>query len=237
MLIISSLLFFLSVLRFRNAITSTIGNTIKIRGGKTFRTPIKNFYLIVAVITALSFSAGHTLKLQEKKTTLEMPERLLEKAVQPITPIIEQQVGSQLESIVGPQFEQKLNVSGSREILEFLKEESGETLEEGTVRQKLGLRPEQLEGIEITEQGNIDLSGALPGATALMQEKIEKALARYQKYVIVTLAVVLFLSIHFLSRLALIFCPPLVTILLAVLKKTGTIQVVTETVKAERFVL
>ncbi len=225
------------MLWFRNALTSKIENTIKIRGGNTFRTPIKYFYLTIALVTALSFSAGHALELQEKKTTLEMPERLLEKTVQPITPIIEQQVGRQLESIVGQQFEQNLNVSGSREILEFLKEESGETLEEGTVRQSLGVRPEQLEGIKITEQGNIDLSGALPGATALMQEKIEKVLARYQEYVIVTFAVVLFLSIHFLSRLALIFCPLFITILLAVTKKAGFIKIAIENVEAERFTL
>jgi len=237
LLTVSSLLFFLSLGWFRNGLIKTIENTIEIRGGRTFRTQIKYFYLIIAVVTALSFATGHALELREKQVTLKIPEKLLERVVQPFVPVVEKQVGNQLENLVGQQFEQKLNVSGRKEILEFLKEESGETLNEGSIRQKLGISPERLEKVEITKDGNIDLSGALPGATQLLQQRIENILARYQEYVVVFLSTVLFLSAHFLGRLALIFSPVLTTILLAIFKKADIIKVTKETVEAERFTI
>ena len=237
LLIISSLLFFLTLLWLKNALTRKIKNIIKIRGGGTFRTEIKYFYLGIAFVTAASFASGHTLKLQEKQQTLKVPERLLDQLAKPLAPVIEQQLGEQLENLVGQQFEQKLGISGEKEILEFLKQESGETLTEGSVRTQLGLSPEQLEKIEITEQGKIDLSGALPGATTLLQNKLENLLAKYQEYVVIFLATILFLTVHFLGRLALVFCPLLVTILLAIFRKLGIIRVTTEQVEAERFEL
>ena len=237
LLIVSSFLFFLALFWLRTALIKKIGNIIKIRGGGTFRTEIKYFYLAIAIVTTLSFATGHTLKLQEKQQTLEIPERLLDRLVTPLAPIIEKQLGQQIENLLGQQFEQNLDVSGQKEILEYLKQESTETIQEGTTRQELGITPEQLQKIEITEQGNVDLSGALPGATGLLQNKIENLLAKYQEYVVVFLATVLFLSMHFLSRLALIFCPVLITILLAIFKKLSIIQLTTEQVEAERFTL
>ncbi|MEA2020288.1 MAG: hypothetical protein U9M98_00955 [Patescibacteria group bacterium] len=216
LLTLSSSLFLGALLLLQYNLHGKIENTVKIRKGFRFQPQIRQFYLLIALIISLSFAIIHTLNLQKNATTIEVPEKML-----------------------GERFESQLGIQDQKEILEFLRQESMESLSEGSTRQELGFSPEKLklEEIKITEEGNLDLSKALPDATEPLQRKIEAELAKHQQKIVFFLAALLFLIIHFLSRFALIFSPILTSLLLAFLRKTKLIQIATKQVESEYFIL
>ncbi len=239
LLTLSSALFVISLYLVRKSLQTKIENTINIRRSALFQPQIKQLYFFIALIMGISFAVGHSINLQKNATTLEIPERIIEQAAEPFTPFVEQQIGTQLQSLLGSRLESQLGLTNQKEILEFLKQESMESLTEGSARQQLGFNPENLdlEKIEITEEGNLDISKALPGATQILQEKIEKEVAENQQKIVIILAFLLFVTTNFISRLALIMAPLLSSLFLTLSRKTGLIQLTTKKVEAEYFKL
>ena len=233
--IISGGLIFAAIFKLGLEIQSGIKNTLKIRVGETHPPRIRSFFLTVALIFSLNFAANFFIKT-EQTGGFQIPDKLLEEVITPFIPLLENQLGEQIERQFGKQFEERLGVAGEEEILRFLGEELRETLGEGEGRQQFGLTPENLnlDKIKISPKGKLDLSGAVTDLAAALNKQIKTFVTPYQKYIAVLAAVGLFLSIHFLGRVALLFCPPLIALSLYIFKLTKFARMEKETVEAER---
>ena len=236
--IISSLLFFAAAFKLGLEIQSSLNNTLKIRVGETYPPKIKSFFLAVALILSLNFAVSFFIKTKQMGG-LKIPVEILEKATTPFVPLLEDQLGKQIERQFGERFEERLGIQGENEILKFLGSELEETLKEGEGRQRFGLTPENLslDKVKISPEGKLDLSEAIPDLAETFKNQIETFIAPYQKQLVILLAVSLFLAIHFLGRIAVLPCPLLIALSLYILKVTKFTKIEKEMVEAEKLKL
>ena len=233
----TTILFFAAIVKLGFATRKAVQNRIRINAGELYPSKIKGFFLAVALIFSLSFGINYFLKI--RREGFKVPEVALDKAMDVIVPILENQLGQQIESQLGERFAERAGIEGQEEILKFLKSELGETLREGEGRQQFGLTPENLnlEKIEITREGKLDLSEAFSGMKPQLKSQIEKMIAPYQKFIAPLLAFSLFSTLYLLSRIAVLLCPPIIALMLKISTVTGFSRIEKETVEAERLKL
>jgi len=234
---ISIFLFLVATIKLGFNLRSGIQSRIKIKVGELYSPKIKGLFLALSLIFSLSFGLTYFLKIEREG--FKIPNLILDKAMEVVIPILEQQLGEQLERQLGERFSARLGVEGQEEILKFLKKELGETLKEGEGRQKFGLTPENLnlEKIGITPEGKLDLSEAFSEMKTELTSQIEKMVAPYQKFIAPLLAIFLFFTLHFLGRIATLFCPIIIALILKIFSLTGFSRIEKEMVEAERLKL
>lgn len=231
---ITTFLFLVATVKLGSSLRSSIQSRIKIKVWELYPSKIKGLFLAISLIFSLSFGITYFLKIEREG--FKIPDIILDQALDLVVPIFENQLGQQIEQQFGERFTERVGIEGQEEILKFLRKELGETLREGEGRQQFGLSPENLnlEKIKITPEGKLDLSEALSGMKQELKTQIEKMVAPYEKFIAPLLAVLLFFSLHFLGRIAVIFCPMVIALVLKIFSQTGFTKVEKEMVEAER---
>jgi len=215
-----------------------ISEYLHFRPLKIFPRTVRLFFIIITILVSANFYFHYNLHI--KREGFSLPENLVNSALSPATKLIEQQLGKQLNNLVGQELEQKIGISGEQQLLEFMKEESIETLREGGGgREQLGLTPENLnlEQIEILPSGEIDIE---PVANSIGEEAKKRINAGVNKYIDLVAPVttlLLFLALTFFDTAATYIFSGVITVTVHILKGLGFIKSTIQQEDAERLVL
>jgi len=175
-----------------------------------------------SLVTPFSLVAALSIYLasQQALVTFEMPQDKLNQALTPITQFLEQNLGKQLEGIIGTQ--------NPEELLKFLKTEGQETLEEGSLRQQLlPIDRATLEKIPTDPQ---EITASI---TQELSQQIAGALEPYLKLLPFILAISIFLAPQPLRGIVGYLATALIALTLAVLKSLKFVKIEKRTKEAD----
>lgn len=223
-----------ALLRLGFSIRATIVSRVKLHVWEIFPAKVGGLMTALALIFALVYGGNYYLQINHKG--FSVPDAVLDKAFDLAAPIIEKQLASQIEQQFDAAFRQA-GITDEAAKLQFLKSEAIETLGEGQGRQEIGLTPENLDlgKITITPEGKLDVSQILADMKPKLKAEIETALTPYQKFIPPVAGVLIFLTLHFLGRLAALLSPIFIYLLIKILTLSGFVQVKKEMVEAERY--
>ena len=177
------------------------------------------FYLSLLFSLAFFFAVQREIK----GGRFTIPQRVFEQMSGPLEKVFQESFERSLEMQFGKKLEKEIGTQNPEEVARFLQEEMEETAREGTLRQRLGFRP------ELFTPGKIK-----PGE---LKEKMEGVIQPFLKYLPFVAALALFLTFRFVNGFLLIFLPFLLSGMFWFLLKVGVFKIVEEEKKIRRLSL
>ncbi|MFW6110337.1 MAG: hypothetical protein ACOC6Q_02860 [Patescibacteria group bacterium] len=224
------LFLFLFQISIRSGTKARINTAI----GSILPTRLRKLFLGMSLITAILFSFATSQQLQKKDVTI--PDSVFNKALSPVIGIFQNQLEKQLEQQLSNQFSEKAGVETQEEILNLLKEEFGETMTEGQLRQEMGLNEQNipLDKVQIEEGGKIQTEDAFSDFKPKLKKRIEDALQANIKYIPYITGISIFFTLQFLAFPLSYICALFAGLVVVACKKTGFAKVEEIEVTAKR---
>ena len=225
---------FLALIFNATQITSEIKNYIKFSPAKIFPSKVRRLLFLLALGVSTGFGFQYSQKIQREGFAL--PESVINTALGPIVAILENQLGGQIEQLLGDKFEAQIGTRDQEDILKYLKDETAETLEEGQGRKQFGLTPENLnlDKVEIGTGGSLELSEAAAGLAPALKNQIDTMIAPYIKFIPILAGLALFSLLQLLGFVAAYLVAPLISVIIWILSKTGFAHLEKEQVEVTR---
>lgn len=184
----------------------------KFKPQEIFSPIFKNSFLFFTLlITTINFFTS--VEYLKNNKNILTPNAFL-KISRPFVPIINQQFSRQIEEILTKKLGKEANIKTREQAIRLILNETLETMSEGTIRQKLGFRPDVIpvEKVKVFPDGSIDIEPALVEAAPKIAKQINKILQNYKNWLPFLIFVITFftlLPIMWLFDILSIFILPL----------------------------
>jgi len=209
--IISTLLvtifFFFFLITFERRIKKRAQLFIKFSAKEILLPIIKSGFLFLLIILV---GLGYLQSLNRAKNSQVISASMVRLLIKPMAYGINKQLSVQIQRQLAPQLEQTIGIQDRQQIVEYALKESIEAMTEGTVRQQLGINPENipLEKVIVYENGEIDVTPVLEAMIPDITRALNKMLEQYQVIIPFVFAVfVLLLASPLLSIVELLLLP------------------------------
>ncbi|MFH1566205.1 MAG: hypothetical protein ABIB98_03355 [bacterium] len=212
-------------------------NSIKPKISLLIPKNIHGFLVILGIVLSLNFYIFFTEST--KGQALKIPENLLNKVMEPVIKIIENNLETQINNQLQNSLGQVIDTQDREEMLKFIQAELEETFSEGSTRQQLGFNQDVInpKDITLTSDGNLDIAPVLENLKPTLVKQVNKVLEPYAKYIPILLAFSLFFILESLFSFLPFLITPFIFITIRLLKNVKFIKLIKSTVEVERYSL
>jgi len=185
-----------------SSIKSRLNDYIKFHPWWAYPPSIKASFIAISFLASVNFFLGYNQLI--KNGGFKIPQDLIKKIMEPGLNFVQNQLGNQINNMFGEKINQKLGVSGEQGILEFMKQESIETLEDGAnARIDLGITPQNigLDQVGISPEGKLDVTPMVDKVSDNVIKMVEDSVNNYLGLVAPIAALSIFLSLCFFGSI------------------------------------
>ncbi len=142
----------------------------------------KNSFLIFTLLLTLINFFTAVDYINNKREILTTSSFL--KLTRPFLPVINRQVSNQVEDFIAQKLGKEADVKTRQQLAQLLIKELLEAMSEGTIRQKLGFRPDVIpaDKIKVFPDGSIDIEPALVEAAPKIVKQLNEFLGEYKAW-------------------------------------------------------
>jgi len=198
---------------------------------------IHSFLVILGLILSINFYIF--LIASAKDSSFKIPERFLNKAMEPAIKIIENNLEAQINTQLQNSLGQVINTQDREATLKFIRAELEETFSEGSTRQQLGFNQDVInpKDITLTPEGKVDIKPVVENLKPTLLKQVNKALEPYTKYIPILLAFSLFFILESVFSIFPFLIVPFISLNFVLLKKLKFIKLIKSTAEVERYSL
>ncbi len=190
-----------------------------------------SFTLLLLIISLLFY---YQTLIRTKNEKIITPDNL-RLILSPFYTQINEYVNTMLEKTIEEKIKRQVSLKEKKEISALILKESIEALEEGTLRQKVGLSKLKIpaEKIEITSDGSLNVIPALEAVLPEMADSLNSISLRYKTFIPLIVALISFFFISSFINLLFILLYPFLLLTFSTLKKLQIIKIKKITVEKE----